>query len=139
MVDTHYIKKSHRRTETVNPPVIISLLVPLPVVYRIAPQLTRFGKCVRRTARNRFGVKVIVKVKQIRIYPYVCTVGRNIYRNVADNLYALIVCVFFKLKPLLKKLVLQKFPEHHLVLVRLTEQPQRMRVASFQPVVPFEP
>ena len=109
MIDSHYIIQLVAVLHSSCPPFIICILMIIPAIKRISPQLTRSGKCIRRTACHSNRQIVTVKLEELRIRPCIRTVKRNIDRNITNDLNPLIICIFFQFCPLLQEFKLQIF------------------------------
>ena len=108
MVNTKHIIALRRLFHALYPPLVAVLLHLVPVVERVAPELTRRREIVRRHTRNAARVSSLVKLKQLGLRPDVGAVGRNVYRNVADNAYSVLVAVAPERVPLMEKQILNK-------------------------------
>ena len=113
VINTNHIIELKAVPHPAAPPLEIGGPVILPAVQRVPPDLTVRGKGIRRTARDGSGSVVLVQLEQLRVSPYVGTVGRDIDGNVAHDLNVFCVGIGLQLRPLLVKLELQVFLELH--------------------------
>ncbi len=108
----HLCRKSH----TVFPPCKSVIFHLIPVIKRVAPQLTCRAEIIRRHTGNRDGTAIFIELEQIRMPPDVCTVQRHVNRNITNDLNPVIICIRFQLTPLPVKLKLAELPEIDIVL-----------------------
>ena len=109
MVYSYNIVKPRIMCKAFFPPVVAVGFHSVPVIYRVAPKLTRFREDIRRYARHLRGGHIAPQLKQIGVAPYVCAVQLNVKRNIADYFNSRGICVIFKLHILLKKEILNNF------------------------------
>ena len=135
MIHPDYIIQLQTVCDAPLPPGISGLLMVIPVIERIPPQLSVRRERVRRTSRHRSGSVVFVKLKQLMISPGVRAVRRHIDGYIPYDLHASGMRVFLQLLPLLHELILHEPKEaallsralfHFLQSLRITH-PKRIR------------
>ena len=93
MIHPHHIIQAEAVLHPRKPPGITGLLMALPAVERIAPQLTRCRKRIRRTSSYRLRLTLRIKLEQFRMRPAVRAVHGHINRNIPDDLHAVLIGV----------------------------------------------
>ena len=78
----------------------------LPVIERVAPQLSCSRERIRRTPCHSGRVVVLIELKEFRRSPCICTVERDVDRDISDDLDALRIGICVELLPLSVKLIL---------------------------------
>ena len=91
MIHTHYIIQAEAVLHAGQPPRIARLLVIIPAVQRIAPELSRLRKCIRWTPGNSLRLSIRIELEQFRMCPAVCAVHGNIDRNITNDLDSLFI------------------------------------------------
>ena len=109
MVYSYNIVKPRIMRKAFFPPSVAVGFHSVPIVYRVAPKLTRFREDIRRHARHLSWGHIASQLKQIGVAPYVRAVQLNVKRNIADYFNSCGVGVIFKLHILLKKEILNYF------------------------------
>ena len=99
MVQSHAIVERERATQTVHPPAVAVLLHVIPTEGGVAPHLALGRKIVGGRARNLNRLAGIGQPEVLGLTPCVCRIVRNVHRNVADDLDALLVRVVHELAP----------------------------------------
>ena len=79
----------------------------VPFVQGIPPELSCGGESVRRAARHGDGLEVGIELEHLRMGPGIRGIEGHINRNVPDELYSVIICVFFQFLPLDMEFVLE--------------------------------
>ena len=95
MIHPHHIIQTEAVLHPRKPPGIAVLLMALPAVERIAPQLARSRKRIRRTPGYRLRLAICVKLEQLRMRPAVRAVHGHINRDIPNNLHAMLIRVAF--------------------------------------------
>ena len=121
------------------PPFIAAFLVVIPVINRVAPKLAVNGKGIRRAACNTAGTALFVKIEKFRVCPDVAAVVRNVDGKVADDFYAALVGVIFKIMPLAVEFILEELPEADFPFVFVGESFEKVGFAVAVNVYPFAP
>ena len=111
MVDANHIIKLKAVFNPFDPPLITGLLVILPVIQRVAPELSCRGKCIRRASCHSGRFVILIKLEHLGRRPCIRTVKRHIDRDIADDLNAFLICVGMKFLPLLIKFILLELVE----------------------------
>ena len=106
MVDPDHIVEAESMAQPVHPPAVAGLFMIVPPVNGIPPQLARFGKGIRRTARYHSRVAVFIKFKKLRMTPGIRAVKGHIDWQIAYNTNPLLIGVFFQLCPLAEEHIL---------------------------------
>ena len=117
MVDAHSVVQFQRKAHALDPPRILCMFVPGPVIQRVAPQLAVGRKIIWRAARHLFGQARLVQPEQLAPGPDIGRIGRDINGDIPQNAHALFIRISFQRTPLGKKLVLAEFPKVHLGFV----------------------
>ena len=99
-----------------DPPAVPGLLMIVPPVQRIPPQLSGCRKCIRRTSCHRLRTAILVKLEQLRTGPAVCPVKCHIDRDISQNPNPPSVRISFQLLPLTFKQVLLELIKKDLIL-----------------------
>ena len=99
VVQAHAVVERERATQTVHPPAVAVLLHVVPTEGRVAPHLALGSKIVRRRARNLNRLAGIGQPEVLGLAPRIGRIVRNIHRNVADNLDALLVRIVHEFAP----------------------------------------
>ena len=74
MVDTDDVIQFKAAGHPLHPPVIACLLMVIPCIQWIPPQLPGCRKCIRRTSRYRNRQILFIQLEQLRIRPGICTI-----------------------------------------------------------------
>ena len=111
MIDTNHIVKLKAVFNPFDPPLVSGLLVILPVIQRISPELSCRGKCIRRASCHSGRFVILIELEHLGRRPCISAVKRHIYRDIADDLNALLICVGMKFFPLLIKFILLELVE----------------------------
>ena len=104
--------------KTADPPVISRVLMTLPPVDRVAPQLACLGKSIRRHAGHHRRKSFLIKFKQFRMAPGVRAVKSDIDRDIADDPDSPAVRIVLQFLPLHMEQVLQEFIKPDLFVQR---------------------
>ena len=88
MVNSHRIKHLRHVPYAILPPFIAIFFHNIPVVKRIAPQLTILGKIVRRNAGNFCRFASVIQKKLRSVTPYITAIQRHIYGDISHYFYA---------------------------------------------------
>ena len=107
----------------------------IPVVNRIAPELTGRGIIIGRNPRNAIGLQLLIHLEQGRVCPYITAVRRNIDRNIADDGNTLFIGISAQLVPLVKEQVLHKDIEINAVLQLKRIAAHCLRIAALDVLV----
>ena len=99
MVQAHAVVQRERTAQTVHPPTVAVLLHVVPAERRVAPHLALGRKIVGRRAGNLNRLAGIGQPEVLGLAPRVGRIVRDVHRNVADNLDALLVRVVHELAP----------------------------------------
>ena len=116
MVNTNDVEQVCVLLESPNPPCVAGLFVCLPVINRIAPQLTGRGIVIGRYACDLFGLKISVHLEQFGVLPDVGRVGRDVDRDITDDAHACAGSIGSQRRPLGKEHCLKEHAEVNLVL-----------------------
>ena len=139
MVNTQDVIDGQRVAQAQNPPRVAGAAVVVPVIQRVAPQLTIRRKVVRRAARHAARLALGIGLKQLAARPCVGGIRGNVNRNIAHNGYALGLCVGVQGAPLAVELILQKGPEFNLLGMLLPELCQCLGLPHAQGAGPLLP
>ncbi len=139
MVDAGHVVEPEAVPEPGEPPPVARLLVILPTVQRIPPELARCRKTVGRAAGYRGGLLPFVKLEQLRMRPDVRAVHGRVYGYVPDDLYPLLVCVRFQLAPLTEEFILHILLELNVIVQLPAAEVQRVFLAQTDLLRPFRP
>ena len=120
MINSHHIIEFHTVGHPACPPCITGLLMVLPVIKRISPELPGSGK-------------------SIRMRPCIRTVKRNVDRYISNDLHAFLICISFQFCPLFKKPVLLETVKAHFFRKFLSCLSQRIFFSVFKFFWPFDP
>ena len=88
MVDADDVEQARGRRDAALPPVEAVVAHPVPVVKRVAPELTVGGEAVGRAACHTRRHTVAVELEQVGIRPDVARIVGNVDGQVADDLDA---------------------------------------------------
>ena len=111
MVDPHHIEEIETAAHPRDPPAVARLLMVVPVIDRIAPELAGRRKAVRRTTRDLLRLPLLVELEQLRMLREIHGIARYIDRDIADDGDALFIRVGPQALPLPVKLVLREAVE----------------------------
>ena len=140
MIYADYIIKLPCAVYAAYPPAVAVRRHRVPVIQRVAPELAVLGERIGRHSRDLGGHIVPVQLEKLRIAPHIGGVERDIYRNIADKLHAVVMCVGVELLPLLIEEVLQENVEIHVAAQLLTVLPDGLRaVRAYGLVRPLHP
>ena len=139
MVDAHHIVELEAVCDPFDPPLVSGLFMIVPVIERVAPELSGCGKCIRRAACHSSGLIVLIELEHLGRRPCIRAVKRHIDRNISDDLNAFLVRVCVKLFPLLIKFILLEFIESDLLREFLFCFRQCVCLTVLQRRVPFVP
>ena len=140
MVDPCYVEHFCCAFNASDPPVKTCFLKIDPVIQRVAPELTRLGEIIRRTSCDADGLSLVVEPEYVRISPCIGTVHSNVDRHIAEELYAVVVCILLKLSPLLIEQELYEFPEHYIFIEVIQVVSDGIGVSVFDQMIgPFGP
>ena len=139
VVDTGDVIKLGRSLDALKPPLVVGLLEIIPVVERIAPELTGSREIIRRTACHRDGIAVVIELEDLGICPGVGAVHSDINRHIAQDLDAQTVDIGAERLPLLIKLELQELPKNDLVAQLILVAFQSVLLAHFDVLGPLCP
>ena len=107
MVDSDSIVQPEALIQAGDPPLVSGLLVVIPLIQGVAPDLTVCGEGIGRTAGDGSGLVVLIQLEQVRMGPHIGRIQRNINGNITDDLDALVIGIILQLQPLLEELELQ--------------------------------
>ena len=99
VVQAHAVVERERATQTVHPPAVAVLLHVIPAEGGVAPHLALGRKIVGRRARDLNRFAGIGQPEVLGLAPRIGRIVRNIHRNIADDLDALLVRVVHELAP----------------------------------------
>ena len=139
MINSHHIIEFHTVGHPACPPCITGLLMVLPVIKRISPELPGSGKSIRRASGNPNRNIILVKLEQFRLCPCIRTVKRNVDRYISNDLHAFLICISFQLCPLFKKPVLLETVKAHFFRKFFSCLSQRIFFSVFKFFWPFDP
>ena len=139
MVNAHNVIDTAHVFDAPYPPRKAVLCHGVPVIQRVAPQLPRGRKSVRRTARHLGRVQVLVQLELVRVAPYIDAVQRNVDGKIADNLNILRFGVILQCLPLTEKQVLHRLPKGDLPGVTFAGGLDGIRLAAAQRLLPLLP
>ena len=125
--------------DTLEPPLIAGAVHFLPVVQRISPQLSGGGEQVRRNSGDAPGIQPFVQFEQLRVRPHVGAVRGNVYRDIAYDLYPVLVAVAVESVPLPPEDVLHEFVELYLVLQFVRVLLDSFGLSQLDGFLPFSP
>ena len=115
VVEPHHIEQRHVALHAPDPPGVVLRAVYVPVIHRIAPELTGGRIVVGRHARDQLGAAVGLELEQRRVRPHIRGVCGNVDRDIPDDLDAFFIGVGMQRVPLLEKDILQEDAEVDLV------------------------
>ena len=139
VIEAHDIELRAGMCHTADPPGIALLFVHVPAVERIAPELSRFGKRIRRTARHLDHVRFLIQIKELRIRPDIRRIIGDINRQIADDPYPFPGGMGLESAPLSVKDELNKIAEADFIRVLPSGQIERTRPAQAQILLPGVP
>ena len=111
----------------------------LPIVKRIAPELTCSRKSIRRTPCHCCRPAILIELKELRICPGICTVQCHIYGNIPDDTDSLLICILFQPVPLFSEHILLELIEFHFFGKLLSIFLQCLRLSGADIVLPLQP
>ena len=100
MVDAQIIHQAKLPLDAAYPPGIAGLLVVIPVIERVAPELARRGEIIRRNPGHHGRVAVLLQLEELPVRPHVRTVDGGEDGNIPDNLHAVYMGVLAQRVPL---------------------------------------
>ena len=105
MVYSYDVEELCRQGQTLFPPIVdlISLFAIIPIIERIAPELTVGRKFVGRTSRDLGGRKLAVKLEHVGVTPDVTAIVGDVDRHISDYLNTLHFGIALERKPLSRK------------------------------------
>ena len=106
MIHAQHIEHARLRAEAADPPCVAGLFMRVPAIERIAPELPRGLKRIRRHARDANRAQIIVQFKKLRIQPYIAGFIRYVNRHIAHQCDVLCLRVGVQPIPLQKKHIL---------------------------------
>ena len=130
MVDTHGIDRLEQPSQAAHPPGVIGFGVPLPVIVRVAPQLSRLAEIVRRHSGAGLRPPVRIQGEQVGAGPHIGAVMRDKNRQVADDPDSLLVGATPQLLPLAEEQILTEPVKFDLDSQFPSSLFQRRRLAS---------
>src|SRR5262245_7048917 len=89
MVQANHIHVSEQGAQAVDTPTITGPSKRLPVINRVAPELSLGAEVVRRHAGGKARPALLVQQEQLRVGPHVARVGRDEEGEVTDQAHAL--------------------------------------------------
>src|SRR5215813_15297698 len=95
MIETNHVHVSKQRTDSVDAPTKARLPQRLPVVDRIAPELSLGAERVGGYASHELWFPIFVQQEQLRVGPDVTRVRRNEKRQITNQAHALSVGITF--------------------------------------------
>ncbi len=102
-------------SETLHPPLISCGSMVIPLVKRIAPQLSGCRKCIGWAASHCNRCAVFVELEELRVSPCISGIEGHVNRNIPDNAYALLISVCLERSPLNSKHILLELIEENLL------------------------
>ncbi len=114
------------------PPVIPGVFVIVPVIQRVAPQLSIGAESIRRTAGHSDRLPVFIQLEELGMAPGIHRVQGDINRQVADDVDSFSIRVVPEFLPLLEEQILNRFIEVNILAVLL-----RQTGHGLSAVVPF--
>ena len=108
VVEPHHIEQRHVALHAPDPPGVVLRAVYVPVIHRIAPELTGGRIVVGRHARDQLGAAVGLELEQRRVRPHIRGVCGNVDRDIPDDLDAFFIGVGMQRVPLLEKTYCRK-------------------------------
>ena len=128
MIDAHEIETRELRAHARQPPAEAAALHRVPVVQRVAPELTLGVEVVRRHAGDREGLAARVEREQPPVPPDLDAVAIDVERQVAEQVDAALVRIALERGPLQLEQVLLEHEGAKLVTIRRETSTQRRRV-----------
>ena len=110
----------------------------VPVIERIAPELSVRREVIRRAACHRLQLTLLVELKELGVRPGIRRIRRDINRQVADNRDAVRGRIVLQALPLLVEQHLRPGIEINLGLMRLPEVVQCLAVPLPERLCPAE-
>ena len=89
MIEANHVHVSQQSAQPVDAPAIAGPAKRLPVVNRIAPELSLRAEIIGRHSGDEARPVLLVQQKQFRVGPHVARIGRNEKWQVADQAHAL--------------------------------------------------
>ena len=141
MVDTDGIVELARGAETPDPPAVAVVSHTVPVIERVAPELTVGGEVIGRDARDLRRAALIVELEVLALRPHVGAVERDIDRHVADDPDALLADIRAQRVPLAEEQILRENAEADILREKLLIPAQHFLAAAKTEilVLPFDP
>ena len=94
MINSHNIIHTACCFNTLFPPGKMILFHNIPIINGISPFLSVIRKCIRRTPSHVNRVKCLIQLILSRICPHIGTIQCHINRDISNNLYSLLICIF---------------------------------------------
>ena len=129
MVDADDVVQLAGAVDAADPPAEAVLPHAVPVVQRVAPQLSVGAEIVWRYAGHGLGDQRLVQLEELRLRPHVGGIHGHIDGQVADDADALRVDIVPQPVPLLEEQILQVGEELHVL-------PQQGAVLLHRPLLP---
>jgi len=108
MIHAYNVIHAEAVAQASDPPGISRFFMIVPVIQRIAPELSLRGKTVRRTSGYGCRPSVRIELEHFPVRKNIRGIHCHVDGNIADDLNAEAVDVFLQLKPLTEKFVLHK-------------------------------
>ena len=139
VIDARHIVKLVAIPQTAHPPAVAGLLVIVPAVKRIAPELAIRRETIRRAAGHSGGHVITIELEQLRMRPGIRAVHGDIDRDIADDLDAVCVGIGLERAILLAELELQILLELDIKVELAAVVIQRVAPAQADILRPFIP
>src|SRR5215469_2950964 len=108
MIQTNYVRTLQQGAQAVEPPAVAAPPQRVPVVHRIAPELTLRAEVVGRHSRHETGPALPVQLEQFRVGPHVARVRGHEKRHVAYDSQSLGAGILLKAPALAEQEKLSK-------------------------------
>ena len=135
MVYAYNIVHSRIVHEPPLPPAVAVVFLVIPVVYRVAPELTVGGENIGRHTCHQHRSHITAQAEIIGIAPDIGAFKLNVKRDIAYQLYAVFIGVAFKPHILAEEKILRNFIKKYFLGVSVSELLHRRRKTVFKPVV----
>ena len=139
VVDPDCVVEEEGALHAGSPPGKILRPVPVPVIDRISPELSRRGKSVRRASGDYGRTPFAVQLEVLRMAPGIRAVHSDIDRQIADYTDPVFVGVIFDRLPLQEKHILQEAIETDVVHQLGVPFFHGLRLPEADIIVPFCP
>ena len=139
MVDSEQIKLFQRTTETRGPPSVVGILECIPIVLRVAPELTGFAEVVWRHTGDQLWRSIFVQREHVLVAPDIGALVSDEDRHVTAQLNLSFVGVCLQLVPLAIEQELLKARIVDLARHLLASLSQRFGFATTDWIGPLRP